>query len=419
MEEYFKKKTLPELKDLCKIFNIKPEPTKDKIIKKLLPVLKQTENTQLLPQHFPAEIVLSIKNFQIPPSSCCRGLLSPLGDLTCSKCKEFQHKQCVLENSKINPYLCPSCILEKISPLEPVCETLVKAFRLSQNKFLGFNYEIEEISFEISDEKKNEIVNADGMIQVQARCIRMDGTSIHHVWPVKGVLLVNHKVAMKFETSGNPNARKRKDEPLNLTTLMNSGVNTIAMVIANDQNTYYMNLVVIRKKTEQELINEIKENNYLTVDKSKEFIRNLLVSRDPDLISGSFMFELKCPLTMKLIKSPVRGINCSHIGCFDLEPYIGIQSTSKVNRWKCPLCHSYVYEMTYDLFIKEMIDKTEGEDLGAMVEISPNADYRILHSEEVKSRVNVVPVKRQPDLQSNPTKLSKTNEIIFIDLDSD
>lgn len=419
MEEYLKKKTIFELKALCKTFDVKPDVSKDKIIQKLLPTIFKEEKSQLLSQHFPPELILSIKNMPAQIPSCCKNPQSIFPDLQCSRCHEFQHKRCVLDNSKLTPYLCPSCILDKISPLEPVSETLVKAFRFTQNKFSGPNYEIDELSFVVSNEKKVEILTGDGLIQVQARCIRMDGDSIHQIWPIKGYLLVNDKVAMRFETSPNPNARKRKDEPLNLTTLINCGNNTIALVVISDSNAYFLNVVLVRKKTEYQLIKEIKENNFISVEKSKEFIRNLLKSIDPDIVSGVFKCELKCPMTMTLMKAPVRGLNCSHIGCFDLEPYILMQSTSKVNRWKCPLCRSYVYEMIYDLYIKEIIDKTRGGVDGSIIEISPNADYKIIQEEEGKKNSKDLPLKRQIETHAEIAKASKMNEFILIDLDSD
>ena len=417
MEDYLKKKTIPELKVLCKVFDIKPEISKDKIIQKLLPSIFKEDKSELLSQHFPSELILSIKNMPTRIPSCCKNPYNLAADLQCSHCQEFQHKRCVLDNSKLTPYLCPSCILQKICPLEPVSETIVKAFRFTQNKFSGPNFEIDELSFTVSNEKKVEIMVGDGLIQVQARCIRMDGASIHQIWPIKGYLLVNDKVAMKFETSPNPNARKRKDEPLNLTTLINCGVNTIALVVVADSNAYFMNVVLVSKKTENKLINEIKEKNSISVEKSKEFIRNLLKSMDPDIVSGVFKCELKCPMTMTLMKTPVRGLNCSHIACFDLEPYILMQSSSKVNRWKCPLCRSYVYEIIYDLYIKEIIDKTGGGDDGSIIEISPNADYKIIHEEEGKKNSKDLPLKRQIESHAEIAKANKMNECIMIDSD--
>ena len=255
MEDFLRRKNLSELKEIRTLFNINSGSTKEKIIQKLLPALLLKTNYKIIEQHFPPSILHSLKDILARLPSCCKNILALPAELECSNCKETQHRQCVNQNSKINPYICPSCILEKISPFEPVCETLVKAFKLMPNKISGRNYEIKELNFEISDKKINEIFNGDEAFQVQARCIKMDGTSIHQVWPEKGFLIVNQKVAMRFVTSMNPNSRKRKDQPLNLTTLMKSGMNTIAMVVFDYQNIYYMNLVVVRKKTETQLIN--------------------------------------------------------------------------------------------------------------------------------------------------------------------
>ena len=130
-------------------------------------------------------------------------------------------------------------------------------------------------------------------------------------------------------------------------------------------------------------------------------------------------FDLKCPMTMSLMKTPARGKNCRHLGCFDLETYISMQRKSKVNQWKCTLCPSYVYELIYDLFIKEIIDKVRDDQSRNIVEMNPNAEYRIIQNEEAKNNSIGLPLKRQPDSECDTAKVSKNYENIIIVIDSD
>ena len=171
-----------------------------------------------------------------------------------------------------------------------------------------------------------------GLYQIQVRSIRLDGVSFCMSWPSKGLLIVNEKIAMRFETSNNPNAKKRRDEPLNITTILHPGKNTICIHQYNDPNIYCVALYLIYRKSEERLIEEIKCCNIVTTEKSKEFISKILRSGDEEIKSDSIKFSLKCPITMTLMELPVRGINCNHVQCFNLGPYIQLQRYSKVNR---------------------------------------------------------------------------------------
>lgn len=48
-----------------------------------------------------------------------------------------------------------------------------------------------------------------------------------------------------------------------------------------------------------------------------------------------------CPATRKIIKYPVRGVNCVHKDCFDLSGYLSIGC--ETNQWICPICAKSVY----------------------------------------------------------------------------
>lgn len=51
------------------------------------------------------------------------------------------------------------------------------------------------------------------------------------------------------------------------------------------------------------------------------------------LASGGHRLSLTCPLSGEMLRVPVRGVDCQHIECFDLESFR--QSTS--GGWKCPM----------------------------------------------------------------------------------
>jgi hypothetical protein len=61
---------------------------------------------------------------------------------------------------------------------------------------------------------------------------------------------VNRKTVREFKTSKNPNAKKRKDEVMNLTILMQDGKNVVNLYKEHDEALYVMVVfLVIRRKT--------------------------------------------------------------------------------------------------------------------------------------------------------------------------
>eukprot|EP00494_Astrolonche_serrata_P023596 UN23854 len=57
---------------------------------------------------------------------------------------------------------------------------------------------------------------------------------------------------------------------------------------------------------------------------------------DDDIVLGESRVSLRCPLTIKRMSIPVRGVDCHHPQCFDLKGYLGFCQTTGV--WQCPVC---------------------------------------------------------------------------------
>jgi E3 SUMO-protein ligase PIAS1 len=68
--------------------------------------------------------------------------------------------------------------------------------------------------------------------------------------------------------------------------------------------------------------------------------------------------SLKCPLTKETIETPVRGIYCSHIHCFDLRSYLTLMLSTKVPSWTCPICKTLAAELKFDEMISIIIKKS-------------------------------------------------------------
>ena len=65
--------------------------------------------------------------------------------------------------------------------------------------------------------------------------------------------------------------------------------------------------------------------------------------------------SLLCPLSVSRIQTPVKGLICKHIQCFDLEYYLTFCTTS--HRWSCPVCLSPLpaCELTRDTLFTQIL----------------------------------------------------------------
>lgn len=74
--------------------------------------------------------------------------------------------------------------------------------------------------------------------------------------------------------------------------------------------------------------------------------------------SSKYLLPLTCPLSGALLQVPVRGCNCKHIACFDLESF----RHSAPAGWKCPMigCDALVYPeaLRRDSFLEALLSLT-------------------------------------------------------------
>ena len=424
MEALFSSRPLVELKTFCKRLNIKQHTSKDPLIRGLLRFLATPGGRRSAEGAIPYDILkaydrlIEQRSHQVPDQSLlhCICISERGAAIMCTKCEKYQHVSCMGANASTVPYFCPRCIMMKLNPLDCPIEMVLPPWRLReyngnqlQTRFMVLNSELMEY-----------VHSGRGGYQIQMRCIRLDGKTQYMTWPSKGYLTVNWKIAMRFEVSDNPNAKKRKDEQLNITKIVNVGKNPIGVYFLNETQTYAAAVFLVYMKTEELLIREIKSNDTMSVENSKEFILKTLRAGDEEIQSDSIKFSLKCPISMCFLETPVRGINCKHIQCFNLEQYINLQRTFKVNRWKCPICKEFVYDMVVDLFIAQIVEKAKQSEQAYGVEIFSNADYKILNTEEFVERNQAsddsLPTNRSLGSESLPSvRVQRVADVIELD----
>lgn len=97
---------------------------------------------------------------------------------------------------------------------------------------------------------------------------------------------------------------------------------------------------LVRNRTNNEYADEIAKDCRQNIFQCSERIKHILETEydDIDLVHKNEIMSIKCPLTLSLIDTPIRGKNCNHINCFDLKAYAQINKTTTVKKWMCPIC---------------------------------------------------------------------------------
>ncbi|KAK5654151.1 hypothetical protein OQA88_7582 [Cercophora sp. LCS_1] len=84
-------------------------------------------------------------------------------------------------------------------------------------------------------------------------------------------------------------------------------------------------------------------------------------ANDPDIVATSLNLSLKCPLTYMKLKTPCRGVNCSHSQCFDAVSYLQLQEQGP--QWVCPICNKPAPfdQLATDEYVREILNATPDE----------------------------------------------------------
>lgn len=142
---------------------------------------------------------------------------------------------------------------------------------------------------------------------------------------------------------------------------------------------------------------------------------------DEDIQIGESRVSLRCPLTIKRIDIPVRGINCNHPQCFDLRGFLNFCAVTGV--WQCPVCTNAC--QFKDLGIDDEMDKIlkNTSDEIDQVRLFPNGKYEPITLEEIRAE-HANPVqngkgkkRKREDGDEPPTKKAGATKITAIELD--
>eukprot|EP00808_Paulinella_micropora_P003154 g43543.t1 len=114
-----------------------------------------------------------------------------------------------------------------------------------------------------------------------------------------------------------------------------------------------------------------------------------LVKKEKDhteegLMEGDALLSLACPLSLRRIDRPAKGLKCDHTRCFDLSTFIMYCEQSWI--WQCPICDQaiapseLILDQTLERILKEAPEDCE------QVRLKPNGDFEPVKQETMQER---------------------------------
>lgn len=194
---------------------------------------------------------------------------------------------------------------------------------------------------------------------LEIRMSQTDSPGIH-TWPPSAALLVDEKEVIKVEPHAE--GRRRSDAPLEVTdlvqkleplwldvlatcTLPPSGLGTNRRKLEDASQEFVLCIVKVQADAPvQDLLQSCLTRPVITVEQSLTLLTALRSKEASGLGADeccdcAWSQSLDCPLTQLRMQNPVRGINCHHLRCFELEAFIGLAASTVFHRrWRCPVC---------------------------------------------------------------------------------
>lgn len=107
-----------------------------------------------------------------------------------------------------------------------------------------------------------------------------------------------------------------------------------------------------------------------------------------EVISSDLVVKVTDPFSAQLLRTPIRGKDCVHYECFDLNIFLQTRKGTSLmpEQFRCPICGSDARPMKLrlDLWFLEVLTKIReaGEEEAKAIVISPNAQWRVKEEEK-------------------------------------
>ncbi|CAK9109648.1 unnamed protein product [Durusdinium trenchii] len=262
--------------------------------------------------------------------------------------------------------LCNACCFREMDPFRPVQELEhVMYLSVLPGRHLTFDLEVPDLRQ----------WRKDGF-EVEIRGLRRrslaESQSLQQVWPSFLSIEVNgHEV---FTTKVPLRGHKRRDLPQSLSANLRRGTNAVE-VTAEDERRRDFLLAVVRTLPlkPRDLSRSIPEETYQDcMQRIQALLRESLAQGrahhglDGVERVGDERLKLQCPIMLTRPSTlPVRGTECRHFQCIDLDAYLISNFRTKAfnSRWRCPLCSFEIRpkDLRIDTFVQMLLKETEAD----------------------------------------------------------
>ena len=264
----------------------------------------------------------------------------------CEVCAMTMHFKCYMGNDDSNleltEGLCITCTVNKINPFESVESIYLnpvimpKKPDLKTGKISGSFILIEDIIKKIKTEGNYKIFLYSVLHDTRFL------TEKNYLWPEGfDIFFNNHKL------------KHTNFEPIDITRFARVNSNSLEFQYKQIYKDYVLFVLGSKPVTPKELYETLEQYRQYSVEECKQMICTMLENCGIEKENIS----LKCTFSAGIMNTPVRGILCQHINCFDLNNYITYAKSTK--KWRCPICKNLTYfkDLYIDTFIKSIIDE--------------------------------------------------------------
>lgn len=298
--------------------------------------------------------------------------------ITCSLCSKKSHVRCVRAEgqtaTEIKEWQCPFCRLLHMDPFSPGVELLMFTATprnmlapSSQEGNLSMRFNVQPNVLKDWQTKKMSVV---------VRCVGLGPKSLNvpkgPLWPKEATASVNtYKDVFRIQPGKYGHVR-REVPSKEITDLVKPNSNTVTLQYRTEApgNTqvqpprFLFGVIACEGRSKQDILSLIKRP---TVDEAKQKDIQLVDQAHQAFIalqSQELIIESKadfdvvhtrCPLSLWEISTPVRGVECEHLDCYDADSYVdvNIKTRNVEKRWRCPICSKLT--RPEDLIIDEFL----------------------------------------------------------------
>jgi len=163
-----------------------------------------------------------------------------------------------------------------------------------------------------------------------------------HVWPGSLTVLMNDTAQELRRKS-----HHGKDLPIDVTSYIQKDRNSLTVAILGLPDNSPESVVVAIEIIQMTDLNHIKANiPTLDVETAKHRIKEQTENRDANIevLNPQIAIDLTDPFTARIYSVPVRGKQCRHSQCFDLDTFLQTRFGKNTNKpcnpdsFRCPIC---------------------------------------------------------------------------------